>query len=329
MSHILNRLLSEPALRRAVSVPTVAATAATLSSTVGVWAPVVAVGDLAAGRKELPRVRSLATILCWTSLESAGLIAATGAAMMGRGDDAALHFTLQREWSRALIGALRLTAGLRFQVQGLESMRARGPVVVCARHASLIDVFVPVWLCNEVGLNPRIMMAEELQMDPCLDVVGNRLPHAFVARGRGASDLISEQVAQMTSGADERDACVIFPEGRVMAENVRLSAMEEAVTRAPARRSHVSPLKVLGPARARGTELLLRALPDADLALVMHSGFPGFDSFGSSTLSLPLRRPVEVSVRRFCRGEIDMAHFEPWLDEQWLAADRSLSVARD
>ena len=90
MSHILNRLLSEPALRRAVSVPTVAATAATLSSTVGVWAPVVAVGDLAAGRKELPRVRSLATILCWTSLESAGLIAATGAAMMGRGDDAAL-----------------------------------------------------------------------------------------------------------------------------------------------------------------------------------------------------------------------------------------------
>ena len=52
------------------------------------------------------------------------------------------------------------------------------------RHASLADSLVSAWVITSVaGMNPRYVLKRELLVDPCLDIVGNRLPNHFLDRG--------------------------------------------------------------------------------------------------------------------------------------------------
>ena len=99
----------------------------------------------------------------------------------GRGDDHDAHFAVQRWWADRLVGILHRTAGLTFEVDGLDIL-APGPIVICAQHASLADALIPVWLLGQAGMRPRSVLKDDLQLDPCLDVVGNRLPNHFVDR---------------------------------------------------------------------------------------------------------------------------------------------------
>ena len=63
---------------------------------------------------------------------------------------------------------------------------AGGPLLVFARHASLADVLLPaVLVADRERLRLRWVLKRELLVDPCLDVVGGRLPNVFVDRSCG------------------------------------------------------------------------------------------------------------------------------------------------
>jgi len=79
----------------------------------------------------------------------------------------------------------------------LVRLRTRLPTVrllmVC-RHASRADSLVSAWVVTiGAGMHPRYVLKRELLADPCLDVVGNRLPNHF--GDRGAADSATELVA--------------------------------------------------------------------------------------------------------------------------------------
>jgi hypothetical protein len=60
------------------------------------------------------------------------------------------------------------------------------PVIVFLRYASVADTLLPaVFLANPNGLKLRYVLKHELLLDPCLDIVGNRLPNSFVQRSAG------------------------------------------------------------------------------------------------------------------------------------------------
>ena len=62
-------------LRRSITVPAVAMGAVALAGSAGVWVPAATAFDLLRGRRRMPTVRSLATALGWSMLETAGVAA--------------------------------------------------------------------------------------------------------------------------------------------------------------------------------------------------------------------------------------------------------------
>ena len=62
-------------------------------------------------------------------------------------------------------------------------------------------------------MNPRYVLKRELLADPCLDVVGQRLPNHFL--DRQATDSTPELLAleELVTGIDESTVGIIFPEG--------------------------------------------------------------------------------------------------------------------
>lgn len=139
--------------RRAVTVPAVVICAAALAGSMRLWVPLAAGFDLPRGRKQTPTVRALAFALGWSALKTTGVAASAALRAAGRGKDHDAHFALQRWWVNRLLEVLRQTAGLTLEAEGIAGL-APGPIVVCARHASLADALIPVWLLSQVGMHP-------------------------------------------------------------------------------------------------------------------------------------------------------------------------------
>ncbi len=58
-----------------------------------------------------------------------------------------------------------------------------GDAIVLSRHASLGDSLLSGWaLATELRLQPRYVLKKELLFDPCLDIVGLRVPNHFLDR---------------------------------------------------------------------------------------------------------------------------------------------------
>ncbi len=79
-------------------------------------------------------------------------------------------------------------------------------------------VFATVLWIATLGGNPnrlllRYVLKRELLWDPCLDIIGRRLPNAFVDRTGSRSRAEIEAVARLTNDLDARSAGLIYPEG--------------------------------------------------------------------------------------------------------------------
>ncbi len=296
-----------------------------LGATSGVVAPGAFALDLLAGDRNLRRLRTLATAFGWSSLESIGVGASTALWLAGRGDDHDLHYALQRWWARRLVNLLEVTANLDIQITGLEHL-SPGPVVVCARHVSIADSLIPAWLLGQVGMRPRYVLMSELLADPCLDIVGSRLPNHFVDRDPTDNDPELRAIRQLTDDLTEYDAVVIFPEGGVASAARRERAMTTIGERDPERWARVRSLRHLVPVRPGGTAALRLGAPDADMVFVMHTGFEALARLADAATRLPLEGPVRVSITRVAAPEIPRGdEFPAWLDRQWSERDAQLT----
>ena len=310
-----------PGLRRAVSVPAVGLGAVGLAATSVVWAPTAAAIDLATAGRRFPRVRLVSFVLAWTTLETAGLTASAALWAARRHRDHEAHYALQRWWADRLVGAVRHTTALRIEVENPEALHP-GPIVLCARHASIADALLPAWILGRVGMRGRHVLMDALLADPCLDVVGTRLPNHFIDRDPGDSEAELARVEALARGMGTRDAAVIFPEGMVVDEPKRARALARIAERDPERHARVAGLAHLAPVRPGGTAALLRGAPTADLVLLTHTGLEPLGRVRGALGRIPLIEPVRVSLRRIPRAEIpEGGEFVPWLDARWAESD--------
>ncbi len=324
MASALPALLRGTARRRAVTVPAVLAAAGTLTGSIGAWVPTAAALDFVDESSGMPRLRLLSLALGWSTLESIGVGVSTALWALGRGDDVEAHFAFQRWWAARLVDTLQRTVDLRFEVDNIEALTP-GPIVMCSQHASMPDALIPVWLLGRVGMRPRYVMKADLQLDPCLDIVGNRLPNHFVDRDPEDSESELALLEELAVGAGIDDACVIFPEGMIVSDAGRERAKSRIEASDPDRMALVRPLQILGPVRPSGTAALLRGAPDADLVLITHVGLESLQRLANAPARIPLDRPVRINVTRISRSDIpDGEEFKPWLDARWAECDRQL-----
>ncbi len=299
-----------------------------LTVTLPLWVVVTMMVDAVRGRVRFPISRLIAFATCWAWLETVGLVVALFLFFTGRGRSMPAHYALQTWWCRSLIQALGFTVGLQISVEGAENV-GTGPFVAFCRHASLADSIMSSWVvASHVGLRPRFVLKKELKMDPCLDILGHRLPNYFV--DRESSDIAGELqgIEQMAAGLGVKDCAVIFPEGSRASAKKRVRALERLRERSPQRAETLAGLKYLIPPKPAGANALLSAVPEANVLTMWHSGFDGLDTF-SGILSHLGRAKANVHVRvdEISRSSIPSGEaFVSWLDAKWVEMD--LAVQR-
>ncbi len=319
-------------LRRSLTIPAIVLATAILIVTWPVLFPLALLADWAAGRPQA-WARMLCFLIGYGLCEIAGLVASF-ALWLGAGAWIGFeaepvqraHYTLQRHWAAAIFATARACFGLRFDVEG-EVPPPDRPLLVFPRHASLIDSFLPAVLFGAIGWRLRYVLKTELQLDPCLDVVGHRLPNHFLRRGSADAAGEADAIARLAHELGPGEGVLLFPEGtRFRPDRLdrNLAALAE---RDPARHARLCGLRQLLPPRTRGPQRVLEEAPDADICVMAHRGFEGFAGLRDLMGGGLVGRRIQLQLRVHARASVpaEPAARIAWLDTQWLAMDEWLA----
>ncbi|MEO6569946.1 MAG: lysophospholipid acyltransferase family protein [Ilumatobacteraceae bacterium] len=314
--------------RRLVTVPALFAATAISTLTLPVWFPASVLYDALRLHRRLPTTRLASFGLLWCWIESGGVVHSFRLWMIGRASDHDAEYALMGWWAGHLMTALRWTIGVRPHLDG--AALEGGNAVVLSRHASLADSLLSGWAMQTMmGLHPRYVLKRELLYDPCLDIVGLRVPNHFLDRGTADSDRELQSLRELAEGVGPGVVAVIFTEGTRSNDQKRIRAIEKIAERDPGRARRLGGLRHLLPPRPAGSIALVEGAPGADVVFAWHTGFDGLDSFGGMLRTL--RRPlpqVRFVTRRVQRSDVPSGEaLGDWLDLQWLRMDAEVEAA--
>lgn len=316
--------------RRAMTLPTMVASALAYVVTAPVVAPIAALADLVTGPRRRRHLRAWAFTGAYLWYEIAGLTllgavwVASGFGLLSQKrwfHDA--HHALQRWWVAGLATAMTRIFSIDLQVSGTAEA-SPAPAVVVARHISLGDALLPTYL---IAVPHRLALLhtfkQDLAWDPCLDLVGHRLPHHFVDRAPRDREEELAPIRELGSRADERTSVAIFPEGTFRTSERFARALRRLEESDPVAAETARRLRYLLPPRPAGTFALLEGAPDADLVVLGHTGFEPFSSLAHTWRNIPFRMPVHASIRRIPRSEVpdEPKAFARYLLDVWLEMD--------
>lgn len=312
-------------VRRAATLLAFSAAFALLLALSPALVPVAAATDLARGAR-FASVRSLAMVLAYLALELAGALAALALWLRGGERFVDANFRLQWWWASALFSTARALFGMRVEVSGAE-LAAEGPVLVLARHASVVDTLLAATLLSRpYGLRLRYVLKRELLWDPCLDIVGQRLPNAFVRRGSRDTAGDVAAVRALATDLGPRDGVMIFPEGTRATPSRRARALERLAASSAVSAEQLASARRLAhllPPRVEGVLALLDAAPGADVVFLAHTGLDRVRSIGDLHRGGLVGQAIRVRVWRCARGTLpeDREGRVRWLSAQWQAMD--------
>ncbi len=323
--------------RRLVTIPALLTAWTVLVVTVPVTVAVAYGFDTARRVRGAPTVRLLAFGVAFTTYEVLGVVAAFAlwlARPWRRDRWEARNHRLQQWWTASLVRAAGPVLGLRLEVEevhpdgaggsGVVALDTPGPIVVVSRHVSVVDSLLPAHLLGvRHGRRLRYVLTRGLRLDPCLDIVGHRLPNHFVDRGGEDPGREIAALEALATGMGDEDAAVIFPEGGLYSPARRERAIRRLAEKGSSRLPVARSLCHLLAPRAAGTLALLRAAPDADVVVLAHRGVEPLASLGALWRNAPLAGPVRLRVVRHDRRLLpgDEQGLADWLDEQWAAMD--------
>lgn len=316
--------------RRAVTIPLYLALGPALLLALPFLLPLLALHDLAR-RNRWSGIRSLVTIAHYAVAETLGLLA-SGALWLAEHiapeRSAEWNFRLQCWWARFLFGGARRIFGLHVTVRGLEFV-SNGPAIVLMRHASVIDTLLPAaLLSSHAGLRLRYVLKRELLWDPCLDIVGQRLPNAFVRRGQGGSEAEIGRVRALARDLGPHDGVLLFPEGTRYTPRRRQQVIVRLADSAePKLVERARTLQHVLPPRLGGVLALLDTAPDADVVFCTHTGFESVRSLADLWSGTLAGCRIEVELWRTPASEIPRCREDrvEWIYAQWERVDAWLA----
>lgn len=303
-------------------------------------------------------VRLIWFAVSWLVMESLALVACLGlwiaSGFGGRFKTEPFldrHYGLVRWFLATLFRRAIKVFQLRVEIEEPEATpdelasRLTRPVIVLARHAGPGDSFLLVHhLLSRYGRKPRIVMKAALQLDPSLDVVINRLPHAFVRPHKrlidtappGASAELSAAVETPAEGAVSAEirrlagslgadgAVVIFPEGGNFTPGRwrrGIRQLEERQRFAEAGRARA--MANLLPPRSGGAFAAIDAAPTADVIFVAHTGLDDLITVGDVWRALPMEQVIKAKWWRVPAAEVprERAEVVAWLFDWWERID--------
>lgn len=316
--------------RRLVTVPSYTLLAVVLVSTAPLWGTCLLALDVLSGNiLRCPRLRAGALVAVYFVFEAVGVAVATwiwlvtaGARLGGHARFLAMNEALQRWWTSAFFRSGQIVCGARLVVEGAELVD-KGPLLFLVRHTSVSDaVLTAAVVTNPRGLNLRYVLKRQLTWDPCLDIVGRRLPNAFVERRarRARADL--NAIAQLTEGLNASSAVLIYPEGTRYTSQKRTRAVEALRQRGDQRLIAIAEtFRHVLPPRLGGSLALLRAASGVDTIVVDHVGLDNATTLRDLWRGSLIGATIRVRLRRYPSSGIPEADRDVWLFERWREMD--------
>jgi 1-acyl-sn-glycerol-3-phosphate acyltransferase len=297
--------------------------------TAPLWLPVTAIVDVIR-RDRGVALRSAVFLTYYLSCEvlgiaiSAGFLAWKSVFPVDAERWADLHYRLEAWWGTALLRGVVRVFGLRLEVEG-DADLARGPYLMLVRHTSSCDTLLASALVSRPhGMRLRYVLKRELLWDPCLDIVGNRLPNAFIDRFSNDSESEIRRTRELARDLGPRDGLLIHPEGTRFSEAKRRRVLERFQREGDAKMlEYARSLQYVLPPRPGGALGLLGAAPEADVVVCSHTGFESTASLAQIWQGLLVHQTVRIQFRRIPRDAIPSGRNDQlaWLLEEWRRVD--------
>lgn len=315
--------------------------------------PFLAVLALVSGllaRPKTGRMRSLRLVgfvLTWFVAESLALVTLAGLwVISGFGGRLrtepyqSRHYAVMRRLLDRLYEGAEKTYGLRVEVDepdltGDELIaRLTRPVIVLSRHAGPGDSLLLVHqLLSVYGRRPRVVMKATLQLDPSVDIIGNRLPNVWVKSRQAGEHIFTEQIARLARTLEPLSALVIFPEGGNWTPGRwrrGIRRLEGLGRKDLAKRAAHMPN--LLPPRPGGALAAIEACPEADVIFVAHAGLDNIVSLGDIWARFPIDQVIRARWWRVAHDQVPRtaSHEEQlqWLYAWWERIDGWISENR-
>jgi len=231
---------------------------------------------------------------------------------------------LQSMWAGGHMDGVRRIFGLDIRIEGAELVMP-GPFVVLVRHASIVDNALPAaFLSRPNDLELRYVLKHELQALATLDIGGHWVPTCFVKR---ASDDALTEVANVRTLAEglcgELEGALIFPEGTRYTAPKLARAQERIMESDPLVGELAARLRYTLPPRLGGPIALLDEGRGADVLVVGHTGFDGFETVGDIWSGRLVGRTIRIKIWRHAGDTVpaDREGQVRWLYERWQELD--------
>ncbi len=258
--------------------------------------------------------RTVAFIFCYLCCEAAGIVVSAWLWVVYRAPQRDDHrwpayldanHKLQCAWAAALKRAAEYLFDLHFDVRGIEALRGDGAIMM-ARHASMADTVIPmVFYAIPNRIRLRYVLKKELLFDPCLDIVGNRLPNCFVDRHAEDGPAEATRVADLLTDLAPDEGILIFPEGTRFLPERRARVLERLAAITPAdEMARMRAWTDLLPPRRGGPLALLRNNPGRDLVFCAHTGFEGSTHFRNLANGAWTGARIRIRFWRIAHGDI-------------------------
>lgn len=255
------------------------------------------------------------------------------------------HVRMVGWYLRGLVGSASRVLGLRLVSESVPDDLALGhpvhrapaaterPVLVFSRHAGAGDSFILAHLLvNTYQRRPRIVLKDLLQLDPCIDIVLNRLPSRFIRPDPEPGAGVVESITALARDVEPDGALILFPEGGNFSvqRHVRaIERLEHAGLHDAAGRARS--LQHLLPPRPGGTFAAIDACPEADVLFVAHTGLEQLSSLGDLWAGLPMDHEVRLRYWTVRHDEVPTTQRErvEWLFDWWQRLDSWIDERHD
>ena len=187
-----------------------------------------------------------------------------------------LHYRLLRWFVHSLaeraLSLLEITVAAESSHDATRALESPRPLLLFSRHAGPGDTILLVdLLLARFERLPRVVFKETLIVDPCVDLIAHRLPHAVLdTSDREECEARIETVASELAG---HGVLLLFPEGANFTAQRRRLAIAKLRRIGHRREAHAAErMSHVLPPRPSGALAALRGNPSADVIFAAHTG---------------------------------------------------------
>jgi 1-acyl-sn-glycerol-3-phosphate acyltransferase len=240
----------------------------------------------------------------------------------------AAHYHLLQVWvhglAKRVLRLLRIDLAPELEEAAQRALESDQPLLFFSRHAGPGDTLLLVdHLLTRYRRLPSVVFKDTLAVDPCVDLIGHRLPHAVLdTSDREESEARIERVA---ANLAPRGILVLFPEGGNFTPERRRRALRKLWRKGRRRDAERGrQMANVMPPHPTGVQAALRGNPGADVIFSAHTGL------GLAAFPRELWRHTPIGQTLRTRMWLDSATDRPtdpdgqidWLYSWWRRLNR-------